>query len=559
MNKIKTLKQEVYNKIAAGEVVERPLSVVKELVENSIDSGADEINVDVLEGGKKLIRVSDNGEGFEPDEIELAFKRHSTSKLSEITDLDSLKTLGFRGEALFSILEVSKVEVKTSNNNQGKGIQCFFEDSQLSQRQEIAFKRGTTIEVRDLFYNFPVRKKFLKSERSELTQIVSFLEQIALAFFNISFKLTSNNKDVFIYNRTGELKERIYQVFGKNFIDSVKEINFELMNHKLSGFISKLNTGVALKRHQFFFVNKRPVREKTLISSFNNAFRNFLEKQKNPVGILMLEVPQNDIDVNIHPMKIEIRFRDSSFIYQFIKRAVESSFSSTEDLITDRDFKSQDRAAFSEPGYRSNIQDFRHDQSELFEEGFFREDDFFLIGQYKNSFIIVEKDEELLIIDQHNAQERINFEKLKKEYMEENVVSISPLFPVIIELSTSELSALDKGKRELLERMGFEMEFLSGNSVDIKKFPQILEERNIKDVVLSVIYLKDDRLNFEDRVLAEVACKSSIKINQRLSPVQMRATVRDLFGTSNPYFCPHNRPVIIKFSLEEIEKMLKRK
>jgi len=328
MGKIKELEAEVFRKIAAGEVVERPFSVVKELVENSIDAGADEIRVEIREGGKSLIKVSDNGEGFEPDDVETAFKRHSTSKITQLSDFNELDTLGFRGEALPSILEVSKITLKSACNNEGKGISCRLENNQITEKEEIAFNKGTTIEVRELFYNFPVRRKFLKSERTELNQIVSFLEQTALTNFHISFSLSNNDKTVFMYNKTPALKDRIYQVFGKEFLDTLQEVDFENNQYQVTGFISKLNTGVSVKKYQYFFVNKRPIREKTLFASLNNTFRDYLEKSRSPIAILALKIPPSEIDVNIHPMKLEIKFENSSAIYQLLRWAIESSFRS---------------------------------------------------------------------------------------------------------------------------------------------------------------------------------------------------------------------------------------
>jgi len=592
MGKIKTLRADVYKKIAAGEVVERPLSVVKELVENSIDAGADTIKVEIIEGGKRLIKVVDNGTGFDPEDIEPAFKNHSTSKISELSDFDSLNTLGFRGEALPSILEVAKIEIKTSGNNEGRGIYCVFEEGKLLTKNEIACSRGTSTEVKDLFYNFPVRKKFLKTERTELNQIISFLEPVALVNYDRSFELIHNGKTVFIYKKAGSLKDRIYQVFGKDFLDSIQEVNFEqgMNNYKLTGFISKLNTGLSVKKRQYFFVNRRPVRERTLIAALNNTFQKFLEKHRSPIGILLIDLPPEEIDVNIHPMKLEIKFIDSSAVYQFVKQAIESSFGVADEFSAAMEMKpggsapgpfsgnyqgrpgmnvnpgtaySRERAGMPQPypDTGTQVPGGDYEQAQLFSGNFLDEDDFLIIGQYRNSYILAEKDKELLIVDQHNAQERVNFDHLKKEYQEDKVTSISPLFPVIIELSPSEVSGLDSRKTELLEKIGFRMEALSGNSFDIKAFPQVLEEKSIKDSILTVIHMsvKEGDISFEDEVLAEIACKSAIKVNHKLYPDQMKTIVRNLFASTNPYFCPHKRPIIVEFSLEQIEKLLKRK
>lgn len=569
MGKVKQLAAEVFRKIAAGEVVERPLSVVKELVENSIDAGADEIVVEIKDGGKNLIKVSDNGEGFETDDIETAFKRHSTSKISQLTDFNSLNTLGFRGEALPSILEVSKIHLKSSANDEGRGVSCQFENNELIDQEEIAFNRGTSIEVRELFYNFPVRRKFLKSERTELNQILSFLEQAALSNFTISFSLTNNDKNIFIYKKVAALKDRIYQVFGKDFLDTLQQVDFEYDQYNVTGFISKINTGVAVKKYQYFFVNKRPIREKTLFAALNNTFRAFLEKSRSPIAILSLEVPAREIDVNIHPMKLEIKFENSSTIYQFIKRAVESTFRKAGEgkidlplnVFSDKRRETGEAPADPFPSAPHGASRLEPGQAQLFAEGFTHiEEGFLLIGQYLNSYILVEKEGSLLIVDQHNADERVNFDRLKKEYRENKVASVSPLFPIIIELTPSEVSRLDEKKKQLLQKIGFDLRPLSGNSFDVKSFPYVLGERSIKDAILTIIHLQEEGgMDFEDKVLAEIACKSAIKVNHRLYPEKMKTIVKDLFQSTNPHFCPHKRPIIIEFTQENIEKLLKRK
>ncbi|MCP4217791.1 MAG: hypothetical protein GY765_24330, partial [bacterium] len=392
-----------------------------------------------------------------------------------------------------------------------------------------------------------------------------------------------NGKTVFAYKKARNLEERIYQVFGKEFLDTLREIDHDSDRYHVKGFVSKLNTGVSVKKHQYFYVNGRSVREKTLIAALNNTFSNYLEKYRYPVGILLFTIPPHEVDVNIHPMKLEIKFENSGFIYQFIKQAIDRSLAGSYDgsggfsatggggnypdqapggpggPIRSGGF---DRPAFGGGGglrYHGDSQQTQADyeQTHLFSGNFLNEEDFILIGQYKNSYILVERNEELLIVDQHNAQERVNFDRLKKEYQAGGVTSITPLFPIIVNLSTSEVHQMEE-KHDALEKLGFRIEALSGNSFDIKAFPQILEEKSIKDALLEILHLQE-RKDFEDELLAEVACKSAIKVNHKLYPDQMKTIVKNLFETSNPYFCPHKRPIIIDFSLEKIEKMLKRR
>jgi len=575
LGKIKKLDESVFQKIAAGEVVERPLSVVKELVENSLDSGANYITVELIDAGKSSIIIKDNGEGFAPDDMEQAFKRHSTSKFTKITDFDSLDTLGFRGEALPSIREVSLIELKTSNNDTGKGLHIIFDGNKTDSINEISFNRGSEIIVKELFYNFPVRKKFLKTDRTELNQIVSFFEQAAIVNFKVTFKIINNNKVIFNYNRVNSLKERIYQIFGREFTNKLKELNYSAGDYKISGFVSNINTGSATKKKQFFFVNKRVIREKTLIASFNNSFRKFLEKGKFPNGILLLSAPAKDIDVNIHPMKLEIKFRDSSFIYNFIKHGIETVFEEEyknyENSDNNINFASKPVQINSHFIFNKNINDNNHNlnsnendkneirQIPLFTSETINTDSFKLIGQYKNSYILIEKDDELVLVDQHNGHERHNFDKLKENYSKKKPESATPLFPVIIELSHTEMHLLDEKKMDILKQTGFELIPYSRNSYNIKAFPSILNERDLKDTILKLLYIEDGKDSFEDKIFAEIACKSAIKINHPLQPEEMKIIVRNLYKSSNPYFCPHGRPIIIKFTLEYIEKQLKRR
>ncbi|MCK5004900.1 MAG: DNA mismatch repair endonuclease MutL [Candidatus Aminicenantes bacterium] len=559
MGKIVTLKEEIYRKIAAGEVVERPFSVVKELVENSLDAGAETIRIELEHGGKSLVRVVDDGSGFDADDVEIAFRRHSTSKFREFSDFDTLDTLGFRGEALPSILEVSDINIETSSGDEGDGLKFNFRGGSLNDKETIAYPKGTSITVKNLFSNFPVRKKFLKSDRSEMNQITGFLEQVVLVNYKVSFELTHNGKTVFSYDGVRSLRERSYQVFGKEFTDDLIDIEFEYFGYRIKGLVSKLNTGVSSKKKQYFFVNGRNVREKTLYAAFNTTFQRYLEKSRNPAGILLLEIPPGEVDVNIHPMKLEIKFEDSSRVFQLIKKGIENVMGDNrgfqvEEAVGER-VAPYTHDKFRESGYDNS----GFSQQDLFDAEVSEEDDFIVIGQYKDSYIIIEKGGDLLVVDQHNADERSNFDRLKKEFTEKRTVTISPLFPLIIELTPGEAELLDEGKKDILRNAGFELEHMGGNSYDIKGYPEILNERSVSDTVREILGIESDDVNFEDRALAEIACKSSIKVNYKLHDDQMRKVVRALFRSTNPYFCPHKRPIIINFSLETIEKTLKRK
>jgi DNA mismatch repair protein MutL len=555
--RIHLLAEQVFRKIAAGEVIERPLSAVKELVENAIDAGADTIAVMLSAGGKELIRVEDNGSGFAAADIEIAFQSHTTSKLTELEDLDRLQTLGFRGEALPSILEVADVDLSSADNDDGHGWQCRFRNGQLQDKMECASRRGSVITVSRLFADFPVRRKFMKSDQGEMRPITAFLEVTALARPAIAFSLQHNGRSVFSCPGAADLEERIYQIFGREFLKDLRAVDFSSGDYRLNGFISAAQTGISGKGRQFFIVNGRPVKEKTMLAAFNNTFQNYLEKSRCPAGVLNITIPAAQIDVNIHPMKLEIRFLDSSRVYQFLKNAIESTMGQPSRSQTDTLNAFSYKPDFTHAG--------REDVAASGDPFIFNEpvsspgEDFKVLGQYRNSYIVIEKNGELLIIDQHNARERVLFERLQAGYQGGNVASAQALFPLLLELSPAEMQALDEEKLAFFKMSGFDIRLLSGAAIEIKAFPQFLTEAEIKETVRAALQQHGGDLPAEEQMLAAMACRNALKVNQRLQSEQQRALVKDLFACANPYFCPHRRPIIVTMTLADIEKQLKRR
>ena len=564
MARIQVLAESVFRKIAAGEVIERPLSVVKELVENAIDAGASEITVTLLAGGKEMVRVEDNGCGFSADDVEIAFQRHSTSKLVELEDLDRLLTLGFRGEALPSILEVADIDLDTADNDEGRGWRCRFRSGRLQEKKQASCRRGSAITVQQLFVNFPVRRKFMKSDQGEMRPVSAFLETMALARSAIAFTLQHNGRTVFSYPAAANLSERIYQVFGKEFLAELRPVTFSVGDFSLQGFLSAAQTGVSGKGRQFFTVNGRPVKEKTLMAAFNNAYQPYLEKSRSPVGVLNFTVPPSQIDVNIHPMKLEIRFLDSQRVYQFLQQAIDTTLGQMPSLraASGPDFSVP--ASFAAPAAGTGAAAggtpwlFAHENLDA-------GDDFRLLGQYLDSYIVVERNGELLIIDQHNARERVLFERLQAGYVSGGAASAQALFPLLLELSPAEWAALDEAKMAFFKKAGFDIRPLSGSVIEIKAFPQFLSEAGIRDSVRATLRASPagdkpaGEPGDEERWLAALACHDAIKVNQRLQPEQQRALVRDLFACVNPFFCPHRRPILITLTPVDIEKQLKRR
>jgi DNA mismatch repair protein MutL len=563
VGKIQVLSESVYRKIAAGEVIERPLSVVKELVENALDAGAARIAVELRAGGKELVRVEDDGCGFGADDIEVAFRRHSTSKLAELEDLDRLQTLGFRGEALPSILEVADIDLETADNDEGRGWRCAFRGGALREKEQVSCRRGTAVAVQRLFADFPVRRKFMKSDQGELRPVSAYLEAVALARPGVAFSLRHNGRAVFSYAAAAGLAERIYQVFGKEFLDGLRPIDFAAGAFRVAGFVSAPQAGVSGRGRQYFTVNGRPVREKTLQAAFNNALQPYLEKSLSPAGVLDLAVPPSHVDVNIHPMKLEIRFLDSQHVYRFMQDAIQAALGGAmrpADIATSAPagmapeicMPTMNRSP--ESGGSASL--FPLDRTAAGE-------DFRVLGQYLDSYIVVEKGGELLIIDQHNARERVLFERLQAGFRAGGALPAQALFPLILDLSPAEQAALDEAKTEFFLRAGFDIRRLSGSSIEIKAFPQFMSEGRVREAVRSALRLPDaggkSAAGNEERLLAALACHDAVKVNQRLQPEQMRALVKDLFACDNPHLCPHRRPIIITLTLADIEKLLKRR
>ncbi len=561
MGNIKVLSENVYRKIAAGEVIERPLSVVKELVENAIDAGAAGIKVLLRAGGKELVRVEDDGCGFGADDIEIAFRRHSTSKLQELEDLDRVLTLGFRGEALPSILQVADIDLETADNDEGRGWLCLFRGGALQEKRQAPRRRGSSITVQRLFADFPVRRKFMKSDQGEMRPISSFLETIALARPGIAFTLQHQGRTVFHYPAAASLADRIYQVFGRDFLAGLQPLDLADGPYRVTGFVSAPQAGASGKGSQYFSVNGRPVREKTMIAALNNAFLGCLEKSRSPVAVLDLVVPPAQIDVNIHPMKLEIRFLDSSRVYQLVQRAVGAVMNGPlRPAGTAPPFSTGAALAGAMPVMTSTT--LMDGGSKLFvAEPAPAGEDFRVLGQYLDSYIVVERRGELLLIDQHNARERVLFERLQAGYRAGNAPSAQALFPLLLELTPAEQEALDDARMEFFRNAGFDIRRLSGSAIEIKAFPQFLSEGRIRDSLRAALRegAGDDDGGGQENLLASLACHDAVKVNQRLHPDEMRVLVRDLFACANPYVCPHRRPIIVTLNLEEIEKRLKRR
>jgi DNA mismatch repair protein MutL len=567
MSKITRLPPEIFQKIAAGEVVERPFSVVKELVENSLDAQAAEIKVEINDGGKSLIRVTDNGHGMSRDDALICFERHSTSKITVEEDLDNIHTLGFRGEALPSISAVSRVVLKTIGENERIGTLIEREGEDVLRVSDTAYPKGTSIEVRDLFFNIPARRKFLRSDRSELTQIARYLTQMAIAYPGKSFFLVHGSRKIFSYPPSANLRERIYQIYGRSALDKLIKVDYEAGKYKLSGYISQPSMGRRDRKQQFFFINDRLVRDKVLQSALNKACSPFLEKDHYAEAFLFLTVPFSEVDVNVHPAKTEVRFINPGSMFQFVLRSIENAMLKSIGIKEVRPSAADDKRyppgpdesripLIREPAERPSVsQDLYPQKEEAAKQSSLPH----VLGQYLNTYIVAVDKDGVLIIDQHNAHERVLFEKYEEIDKRSNWPRKLALLPLLIELSSSQILSLEKN-RELLEEAGFSVEPMGGQSFALREYPDIFNEEEAKEIFLSLLEdIKDEKIeDKKKRTLAMLACKTAVKAGEPLSSQKMSYLVEELFKTSNYSVCPHGRPVIVKLDREAIEKGLKR-
>jgi DNA mismatch repair protein MutL len=565
MAAIKRLPIEVSQKIAAGEVIERPFSVVKELVENSLDAGAAEIVVELQAGGKRLIRVQDDGAGMDREDAELCFERHATSKLRSEADLNRISTLGFRGEALASISAVSEVVLKTSDGRGGPGSRVERKAGEAAAVTDIAFPRGTAIEVKDIFFNLPARRKFLRSEQSELGHVVRYLSAVALAYPEIRFSLHHGRRAILDCPRVGSLRERLFQVYGKGTLERLLEVDYREGGGRIFGYSSRPPDGRPDKGRQLFFVNKRPVKDRVLQAALNQAYRGFLEKERFAEAFLFLSLPCEEVDVNVHPTKAEVRFRESQLVFYLLLKSVEAA------VLKERGVKE----IYPAPGEAAPVSGVRETavgltswpQTEAPEQMSFpsslpaqgKKSASRVLGQYLDMYIIATGEEGLLVIDQHNAHERVLFEKYKEIDRQKKWPLAAPLIPVLVDLSPAQVISLEKNQT-LFEEAGFRVEAMGGRAYALNSYPDIFEAEAARDALLELLdeIVGEEAGRGREKMLATLACKTAVKAHEALAPEKMEYLVEELLRTSNPAVCPHGRPIIVRIGKSEIEKGLKR-
>ena len=589
MGKILQLSKNVINQIAAGEVIERPFSVVKELVENSIDASASRISVEI--GNEcRDIRVADNGSGIEPDDIVPAFSKHATSKIKTSEDLFDIKTMGFRGEALASIISISKLTCTTRTKDFDYGTKVMCQNSEVNQ-SKTGCAIGTIMDIKDLFYNLPARLKFLKSAKTELAYISEFMQSIAIIHPEISFELKFNGKTTFKTNSCSNQLDCIKEIFNPETASHLKTVLNEdkISGLKLTGYASTPDFTRATKKDYYLYVNSRLVKCPVMHKAIDTVYRNLTGGSKFPLIVLNLEMPANDVDVNVHPAKREVRYKNPNQIFNFIYSSVDSALksckqnsfqgfvkqsakpsqnddsamifenSSISGIFSSAEEKSED-TVYARPILNIVKQEPKIHytsapvQSKLIQESAFIKEDV-IIGQYQKTYILIEKENGLEIVDQHIAEERYIYEKLKEnKNIDCQLLFISDVIPI----SETDKNILESNK-DKLAKFGYEIDFISDTEVIFKKIPQILSKISPTDILSDILKNISGNIdNIEEKILITTSCKASVKANTYLNQYQMEEIIRNWRTCKNPETCPHGRPISHFFEHKDIAKFFER-
>ena len=606
--RIKILPENLANKIAAGEVVQRPESVVKELLENAIDAEAKNIELIIKQAGKSLIQVCDDGTGMTEDDAILCIQKHATSKISTLSDLEAIRTLGFRGEALSSIAAVSQLEIRTQTAQQEVGTLVRIEKEGEILKEKVSANKGTCISVKNLFYNTPARRKFLKTDSTELKHIIDTFNRIALAHPEISFRFFNNDSLVYDY-KSGSLDERISQVFADNMLDALISVEEKTDYLNIYGYLGKPSIFRKSKGEQYLYLNKRFVINKNINHAVFTAFENIMEKGDYPFFVLFIEIDPSKVDVNIHPSKLEVKFDDEKDIYNFVLAVVKKSIGS-HDLVPTMSFEQtestaeklsfnaftpvrkndfSDRPVFSksserkqeriteedielvfgnlatnvikkeksnfipEPEKTEFIQEYKLEKKKNPDE----EEPSFII-QLHNKYILSQIKSGLMIIDQHVAHERILYEKALSRLETDIPFSQQLLFPITLQFDAASYEIL-KEMYSYLQKLGFQLKFSPRYYITIEGVPDDIkngsEERILKEVIEEYKTNQlEKKLEEKDNIAKSYSCKTAIKAGDKLTESEMRLLIDQLFATSMPYVCPHGRPIVIKISLEEFDR-----
>ena len=641
MAKIQLLDQKTIDNIAAGEVIERPASVVKELVENAVDANANAITVEIKDGGMTLIRVTDNGIGIPKDQVKTAFLRHATSKIRSVEDLLSVSSLGFRGEALSSISAVAQVELVTKTAESFSGVSYKIYGGEEEAFDDIGAPDGTTFLVKNLFYNTPARRKFLKSATTEAGYVEQMMVHIALSHPKISFKFIHNNKNKIYTSGNGKVKDIIYHIYGRDVAGALIPVQAQSEDVKVTGFVAKPYVSRGNRNYESYFINGRYIKSSIIYKAIEEGYRTFTMKHRYPFVCLDFKINQELLDVNVHPTKMEIRFRNGREIYELVVDTVKEALLQ-KDLVQDvlretpkkkeqpktkevkkpepfevnrrkeetqkmdqtmKDFAKMRQSQTNQQGHRAKPEGMKQDRlksessqtakkptyaglnyntqkkefpqyktDELSSNQMtLREDPVFsvqarpdrkILGQLFKIYWLIEYEDQLFIMDQHAAHEKVNYERLMKNFKEKEIYSQRLEPPMVVTVSMMEAEALERYK-DAFAGLGFTIESFGGNEYCIREVPANLYgigERDLFMELLDAVSQENGTMDTEviASKIATMACKMSIKGNQRISLMEVEHLLDELMKLENPYQCPHGRPTIIKMSKYEIDKKFKR-
>lgn len=617
MSDIKILDQNTINQIAAGEVIERPAAVVKELVENAIDAGSSAITIEIRDGGIPFIRITDNGRGIDKNDISLAFERHATSKIRRVEDLLSVRSLGFRGEALSSIAAVAQVECISKKTGQLTGCRYVIEGGEEKGLEEIGCPEGTTFVIHNLFYNTPARKKFLKTPMTEAGYINDLVERLAISHPDISFKFLNNNQLKLTTSGNGSIKDIIYHIYGRDLAAKVLEARQEKGQFTLYGFIGKPVVSRGNRTYMNYFVNGRYIKSPVIAKAIEDAYKPYSMQHRYPFTVLLLSIPGDYIDVNVHPTKTEVRFANGEQVYEFLLSGLERTLKG-ENFITEVSFpepeanrlpEKKKQESIPEPFEKKRVEQLRRElpletfyvkespsgyaaadpvrtssfshassgqeivpktvpapiQETLFDSGLLPKEEkrtHRMIGQLFQTYWMVEAEDKLYMIDQHAAHEKILFEKLMTLFHKKDFLSQMVDPPIILTLNMSE-EALLKENLDILSQIGFEIEHFGGKEYSVRGVPAdmlgLAQERLLIEFIDS-FSIEGHKKNAEAILekAASLSCKAAIKANHAMSFAEAETLIGQLLRLENPFHCPHGRPVIISMSKYEVEKLFKR-
>ena len=613
MSKIQLLDNATIDKIAAGEVVERPSSVVKELVENAIDAGATAVTVEIKDGGISFIRVTDNGNGIPSSQVKDAFLRHATSKIRTVEDLNTIQSLGFRGEALSSISAVAQVEIMTKQKESLMGVHYCLEGGIEKDFSQVGVPDGTTILVKNLFFNTPARRKFLKTATTEGGYIADLCEHLAMSKPEIAFRFISNNQVKFHTSGNGNIREIIYRIFGKDFINEIVPIEKVGDGIEIHGFLGKPTLNRSNRNFETCFINGRFVKSTFLYKAIEEGYRAYLMQHKFPFAVLYFTMDTEKVDVNVHPTKMDIRITDSQIYYDFIVEAISSTLQHQEMIPDMEQVESLQKPSKPESIPKSSLpetfeqkrmentkvkEDFSYITNRLFGEttdslqltkeiqtsepenkgpantftqmNFFEEkiikqenkDKFEILGQVFQTYWIVRFEDKLLFVDQHAAHEKIKYENLLASFHTGEIVSQTLQPPLVLHLTQKEETALNE-YHEYFENLGFVWEDFGSHSIAMREMPLELygksEKRFFEDILDELVEngCKGTPDVIQEKI-ASMACKSAVKGNQSMNHAEMKELLVQLFTLDNPYHCPHGRPTIISMNKADLEKKFKR-